>query len=196
MIGENSGLPRDDRARRFEAVFRANYRRVLAFALRRSVDRDSAEEIVSETFLVAWRRLEAVPEDDPLPWLLATARNLLANQRRAARRREAAGPRVALDSVDPPDSAAPIPEQVAERQAFARAFSVLRLRDREVLALSAWEGLSPREGGWVMGCSAATFSLRLHRARARLLKELAAGGHSLDGMADRSSTATEETETR
>lgn len=167
-----------DRARRFEAVFRDTYPRVLAFAMRRSGNRDAAEEVAAETFLIAWRRLEAVPEE-PLPWLLGTARNVLANQWRAGRRREAAGPQVALESVDLPDLGAPIPEQVGDRQAFARAFSALRLRDREVLALSAWEGLSPREAGEVMECSPATFSLRLHRARRRLLKELAASGHSL-----------------
>lgn len=172
----------DSRARRFEAIFRDSYPRILAFALRRSVDRDAAEEVAAETFLVAWRRLEAVPTE-PLPWLFGTARNVLANQRRSARRREAVGPQVALDSVDLPDLATPIPEQVADRQAFTRAFSKLRLRDREVLALSAWEGLSPGEAGQVMDCSAATFSLRLHRARGRLLKELAANGHSLDETA-------------
>lgn len=196
MIKENPALQTDSQARRFEAIFRATYPRVLAFALRRSIDRDSAEEIAAETFLIAWRRLEAVPEE-PLPWLLATARNVLANQRRSARRQETAvGPRVALDSVDPPDAATPIPEQVADRQVLARAFSTLRLRDREVLSLSAWEGLSPREAGRVMDCSPATFSLRLHRARGRLLKELAASGHSLDEGSDRPSADLDETETR
>lgn len=184
MIEEKSVLPNDRRTRRFEAMFRATYPRVLSFALRRSVDRDSAEEAAAETFLVAWRRLDSVPSD-PLPWLLGTTRNVLANQRRSARRREAAGPRVDLASVDPPDLATPVSEQVADRQAFTHAFSTLRLRDREVLALIAWEGLAPREAGKVMGCSAATFSLRLHRARGRLLKELAASGHSIDETDDR-----------
>jgi RNA polymerase sigma-70 factor (ECF subfamily) len=192
--GETTPTP-DPNAARFEGIFRDTYPRVLAFALRRSVDREHAEEAVAETFLVAWRRLEVVPAE-PLPWLLGTARNVLANQRRSARRREAAAPRVALDTVDPPDLTTPIPEQVADRQAFARAFSTLRLRDREVLTLSAWEGLSPREAGQVMDCSAATFSLRLHRARRRLLKELAASGHSLDETADRAATDRSEPEAR
>jgi RNA polymerase sigma-70 factor (ECF subfamily) len=184
VIEEKSMLPNDSRAHRFEAMFRATYPRILSFALRRSVDRDSAEEAAAETFLVAWRRLDSVPPD-ALPWLLGTTRNVLANQRRSARRREAVGPRVDLASVDPPDLATPVSEQVANRQAFAQAFSTLRLRDREVLALIAWEGLAPREAGKVMGCSAATFSLRLHRARGRLLKELAASGHSIDETDDR-----------
>ncbi len=167
----------DDRARRFDAIFRTTHPRVLAYALRRSADRNSAEDVVSETFLVAWRRLDAVP-NEPLPWLLGTARKVLANQRRSARRREAIGPRVDLDVVEPPDPATPMEERVIERQAFARAFTSLSVRDREVLALVAWDGLEAREAAQVMDCSAATFSLRLHRARRRLVKELEAGGHS------------------
>jgi RNA polymerase sigma-70 factor (ECF subfamily) len=185
----------DVRAKRFEAIFRKNYPQVLAFALRRSTDRDAAEEVAAETFLIAWRRFEVISHE-PLPWLLSTARNVLANQRRSSRRRDAFGPRLALDSVDPPDLGTSIPEQVADREAFAKAFLNLRLRDREVLALSAWEGLSPREAGLVMDCSAATFSLRLHRARGRLLKKLAAGGHSLGGIADQPSTDVDVSEAR
>lgn len=197
MIKENKALETDAEAQRFETIFRATYPRVFAFALRRSVDRTSAEEAAAETFLIAWRRFDSVPEE-PLPWLLTTARNVLSNQRRSARRREtAAGPILALDLIEPADSATPIAEQVADRQAFARAFSTLRDRDREVLMLSAWDGLSPREAGQVMDCSAAAFSIRLHRARKRLLKELTASGHSLDESADRPSGCDlDETETR
>lgn len=190
-----TSISAESRARRFEAIFRDAYPRVLAFAMRRLTSRDVAEEVAAETFLIAWRRLEVVPEE-ALPWLLGTARNVLANQRRSARRREAAGPQVALEAVELPDLATPIPEQVAARQAFARAFSALRLRDREVLALSAWDGLSPREAGQVMDCSPATFSLRLHRARGRLLKELAASGHSLSEIANEPSTDVDASEAR
>jgi RNA polymerase sigma-70 factor (ECF subfamily) len=70
-------------------------------------------------------------------------------------------------------------ERVTEKQAFAQAFAALRVRDREVLALIAWDGLDSGEAAQVMGCSPATFSLRLHRARRRLVKELEASGHSL-----------------
>jgi RNA polymerase sigma-70 factor (ECF subfamily) len=45
--------------------------------------RDERFEGLAETFLVAWRRLDDVP-DDPLPWLYRVARRVLANQRRSA----------------------------------------------------------------------------------------------------------------
>jgi RNA polymerase sigma-70 factor, ECF subfamily len=175
--GESQDQP--SRATRFEAIFSANHPRVLAYALRRAEDPDSAEEAVSETFLIAWRRLEVVPAEQPLPWLLGAARRVLANQRRAAKRRAPDGPHTDLSSVEVRDPGPPIPEELAEREAFAAAFAALGDRDREVLSLIAWDGLRVGEAAEVMRCTAAAFSIRLHRARRRLLKELEASGHSL-----------------
>ncbi len=137
--------------------------RVLGYALRRT-DAEEARDAVSETFTVAWRRLDSVPEGDAaLPWLLTTARKILANQRRAAESRmraSRAGPRAGA-----PDH----PEDVVGTASLIEAFNALQERDREALALVAWDGLAPREAAIVAGCSAATFSVRLHRARKRLI---------------------------
>jgi RNA polymerase sigma-70 factor (ECF subfamily) len=179
-VGEKRTPPADaDRASRFEAIFSAAYPRVLAYARRRAADPGSAEEAVSETFLIAWRRLGVVPSENPLPWLLGTARKVLANQRRSARRRAANGPHANLDFIDVGDPGPLISEELAERDAFAQAFSALGERDREVLSLIAWDGLAVREAADVMGCTATAFSIRLHRARRRFLKELQRSGHSL-----------------
>jgi Sigma-70 region 2 len=67
---------------RFAQVFDAHFRAVSAYALRRTTPAE-AEDVVAETFLVAWRRLDELPED-PKAWLLGVARRILANQRRAA----------------------------------------------------------------------------------------------------------------
>jgi DNA-directed RNA polymerase specialized sigma24 family protein len=67
---------------RFEGLFRQNYAAVRAYALRRA-PHDVAQDVAAETFLVAWRRLDDVP-DDALPWLYGVARRVLANQRRSA----------------------------------------------------------------------------------------------------------------
>jgi RNA polymerase sigma-70 factor, ECF subfamily len=182
-VSQDEAGPPTSRARQFEAIFHACYPRVLGYAIRRTDDRAAAEDAVSETFLVAWRRLEDVPED-ALPWLLGTARKVLANQRRAAGRRAPEGPIVPLEGVADPDPRASVADRVADRQAFAAAFDALSPGDREVLALVSWDGLAPREAATVIGCSAATFSLRLHRARRRLLKELAQRGHSFGERAD------------
>lgn len=145
-----------------------------------------AEEIVAETFLIAWRRLEDLPAE-PLPWLFGAARRVLANHRRYTERRNRNGAAVPLEYVELGDPATALPEQLAERQAFVTAFAAIRAEDREVLALIAWDGLSSREAAEVLGCSTAAFSLRLHRARRRLLKEMASFGHSL-GQEDEQST--------
>jgi RNA polymerase sigma factor (sigma-70 family) len=150
---------------------------VLGYAIRRTDDRTAAEDAVSETFLIAWRRLDAVPAE-ALPWLLGVARKVLANQRRAAGRRAPEGPLIPLESVDDIDPGTAVADLVADRQAFATAFAALSAADREVLALVSWDGLSASEAAVVLDCKPATFHLRLHRARRRLLKELGAAGHS------------------
>jgi RimJ/RimL family protein N-acetyltransferase len=79
-------VPRDEHSReRFERLFRLHYPAVRRYA-RRRVPPEAVDDIVSETFLVAWRRLDQVPEE-PLPWLLAVARNTAGTERRAAARR-------------------------------------------------------------------------------------------------------------
>jgi len=173
----NESRPSTGRARRFEEVFSACYPRVLGYAIRRTDDRATAEDAVSETFLIAWRRFDSVPAD-ALPWVLGVTRKVLANQRRAAGRRTPDGPQVPLDAVADPDPRTAVADLVADRQAFAAAFAALSPDDREALALVNWDGLSPREAAVVLDCAPPTFYLRLHRARRRLLKELEKRGHS------------------
>jgi RNA polymerase sigma-70 factor, ECF subfamily len=176
-VPDEESRPSTERSRQFEGIFGAHYSRVLGFAIRRSDDRAAAEEAVSETFLVAWRRLDVVP-DEPLPWLLGVARKVIANQRRAAGRRTPDGPIVPLEAVADPAPGAAVADLVADRQAFAEAFAALSPSDREVLTLVNWDGLSPKEAAAVLEITPATFYLRLHRSRKRLLKELEARGHS------------------
>jgi RNA polymerase sigma-70 factor (ECF subfamily) len=171
------------RARQFEAIFSACYPRVLGYAIRRTEDRAAAEDVASETFLIAWRRLDAVPAD-ALPWLLGVARKVVSNHRRAVGRRSPDGPLIPLDAVADVDPGTPIDDLVADRQAFAAAFATLSPADREVLALVSWDGLSAKEAATVLDCKPATFHLRLHRARRRLLKEMAAAGHSFGEKAE------------
>ena len=72
---------------RFERLWRENASAVLRFACLR-VPQSDVDDVVAETFAVAWRRLEEVPERG-LPWLLEVARNVGANASRASRRRDA-----------------------------------------------------------------------------------------------------------
>jgi RNA polymerase sigma factor (sigma-70 family) len=148
--------------RRFTQLFDAHFRTVSAYALRRSTPAE-ADDAVAETFLVAWRRLDEVPENAK-PWLLAVARRVLANQRRAAGRRGALAERVAGEGIDN--------HEPRERPLVLRALSRLSEPDREALLLVAWDGLSTAEGAIALGCSQSAFKVRLHRARGRLRNEL------------------------
>jgi RNA polymerase sigma-70 factor, ECF subfamily len=141
---------------------------VLAYALRRT-DRATAEEVVAEVFLVAWRRSERVPADDPVLWLYGVARRLLANERRAVRRREALHTALGALARDRTAAAPAAPASSTLRTALA----ALRPADREVLMLTAWEELDGAQAATVLGCSVAAVHTRLHRARGRLAVELA-----------------------
>jgi RNA polymerase sigma-70 factor, ECF subfamily len=176
-VSEIRQRPTTGRAAQFEGIFSSSYSRVLGYAIRRTDDRAAAEDAVSEVFMVAWRRLDDMPED-ALPWLLGVARKVLANQRRAAGRRAPDGPLIPLEAVGDPDPRAAVADLVADREAFATAFAALSPADREVLTLVSWDGLAPREAATVLDVTPATFYLRLHRARKRLMKELETRGHS------------------
>jgi RNA polymerase sigma-70 factor (ECF subfamily) len=109
-----------------------------------------------------------------LPWLLTVARNVLGTHIRGARRGRALRLRLATEWVD---AVAPSGPADGVRAALA----ALHPRDREVLMLIGWEGLTPDQAARVLGQSPATFRVRLHRARARLRK-------LLDGDAEGGST--------
>lgn len=170
-----SPLQEDLARRHYEAAFEAYYGRVLAYSLRRSDDRATAEEATAEAFAIAWRRVDDLPRY-PLPWLLQTARRVVANQRRSGKRRAAHGTVVSIDSLNDADPAPGVADRVADQDALARSFAALRPADREILALVLWDGLTPKEAAQVVGCGTPAFSLRLHRARRRLMKELEANG--------------------
>jgi len=158
----------DKGERWFDALFEAHYPDVLRYVLRRA-PLASAEDVLAETFLVAWRRPEQVP-DDPLPWLLGIARRVLANQRRGELRRHALLARLRVASAEEVDAWQP-PSSVSRE--LGGALASLPDREREALLLLAWEGLDISRAAVAAGCSTATFRVRLHRARKRVAQRLA-----------------------
>jgi RNA polymerase sigma factor (sigma-70 family) len=159
------------REQRFEVLFREHYGAVRGYALRRGAT-DAAQDVVAETFLVAWRRLDEVP-DDALPWLYGVARRVLANQRRSASRGEALDRRLAGAESAAGPSFDP-GETTGEAELVRLALGRLSDNSREALMLVAWHGLTGARAARAAGCSRATFAVRLHRARVQLAAELAA----------------------
>ncbi|MFD5556975.1 RNA polymerase sigma factor [Streptomyces sp. NPDC127068] len=162
-----------DDADRFTAMYDACRGRVWAYVVTRA-GRQIADEVVSETFTVAWRRWEDVPPD-PLPWLLGVARNVLRDTVRAeVRRASLAAELQDWAARSGQQGTGDIAEDVADRSALLAALAALADEDREVLVLAAWQGLTPAQAARVVGCSAAAMRVRLHRARRRLTRAVEA----------------------
>jgi RNA polymerase sigma-70 factor, ECF subfamily len=153
-----------DRQSRFEDLYRSYADRVHAYARRRS-SAATADDVVSEVFLVAWRRIGHVPEQ-PFPWLLGVARRVLANRRRAETRAAALHDRLTEGYRHS--------EPAAVDRRLLGALGALGEADRELLLLIAWEGLEQAEVAEVLGIRRGTVAMRLHRARQRLSEALAA----------------------
>ena len=154
-----------ERERRFDALFATHGPDIVAYCGWRAASPSDAQDAVSDVFLTAWRRLDDVPHGDvdARVWLYATARRVLANQRRSSRRRHALHDRLALEASAGVSDGAPAGEVALVRDALDR----LGPRDREILLLAEWEGLSPAEIASVVGCLTVTARGRLHRARRR-----------------------------
>lgn len=154
-----------DRAGRFTECWYSDAPGVARYA-RRHVGAHDAADVVAETFLQAWRRWEEVPSP-AFPWLLATARHIIGNQRRAARRRMALQERLKLlDGAA--RTAADTAVVAADRGEALRFIAELSEEHREALLLIAWDGLTTREAALVVGIREGAFRARLSRARSVL----------------------------
>lgn len=151
---------------RFEQLYTDEAADVLRYA-RYRVGPHLAEDIVAETFALAWQKLDRVP-DPARPWLLATARRVSANQLRARRRRLAH--ELALSELDVAGPSAT--DDVDRRRDLLGAMRRLAPLDREAVLLVTWHDLSNGEAATVMDCSVTAFAVRLHRARRRLARLL------------------------
>ena len=152
---------------RFEALFAAHQRAILAYAMRRSDTLADAEDVAAETFAIAWRKLAAIP-GEPLPWLYAVARRVLANQRRGNGRRERLAALLRVDDIPTPVRAG----EDLDGPVF-EALASLSPADQEILRLVAWEDLRNHQIAEVLGITPNAVAIRLHRARARFTDALA-----------------------
>jgi len=173
------GMPRETSERsavevRFAEVF-GHLGLIRAYASRRGAH--DADEIAAEVMAIAWRRLADVPRDDPRPWLIGTARNLVLADRRRHRMRLQD-----LEGVEPAAPSEPLPPALELDAELERALASLSERDREALLLVAWDDLTPAAAAASLGISGAAFRVRLHRARRRLARVLESHphGHTLD----------------
>lgn len=165
----NGSMTEDEatRRRRFEALFDEYFRPLLGYAMRRLPDATAAADVIAETFLVAWRRIDDVPAaPEARLWLYGTARRVISNYRRGERRHDALVAKLGAHL----ERAVPEPDDTAF--VVGNALGRLADDDIELLRLTAWEGLSPTQLAEMWAIPPATVRTRLHRARLRLKAEI------------------------
>ena len=141
----------------------------LARYVSRRTPSTDVQDVIADTFLTAWRRFDDLPHD-PLPWLFVTARKLIANRHRSTERRGALYDKLKADA--PSWSEQPADDLSDVDRRLLAAIAELPGAEREAFMLVAWDGLDARRASRAAGCSAATFRMRLHRARRRLKQEI------------------------
>jgi RNA polymerase sigma-70 factor (ECF subfamily) len=167
---------------RFEGLYSAHAGAVLGFA-RRRLGSAEADDLVAHVFLVAWRRLDDVP-DDPLPWLLGVAHRVLANRRRGQQRAEALVGRLVTEELAHPGPEVAIDLDVG----VLRALGSLSEADQELLLLVAWEGLDRERLASMLGVGSGALAVGLYRARRRFARALAAEEVDARGVGGRHSS--------
>ncbi|WP_369171514.1 RNA polymerase sigma factor [Streptomyces sp. R28] len=160
----------------FGELFDAYARSVYNHAFRLTGEWSTAEDVVSLTFLEAWRLRERLDEEggSPLPWLLGIATNVTRNTRRATRRHATAVARLPRDETvrDFADEVADRIDDAAQLAVVRTALARLRRAEREVLALCVWSGLDYRAAADALGVPVGTVRSRLSRARTKLAKHM------------------------
>jgi RNA polymerase sigma-70 factor (ECF subfamily) len=154
--------PTTERRARFEDLTVEVYEPVQRY-LRRRLPADDAADVLSETMLTLWKRLDDVPEHGRLPWSYAVARRVMANYRRGQRRH--------LQLIDRIEREPPPPPVTVGEEGdpdLAAAMASLSPADQELLRLWAWEGLEPRDISPVLGLTVNAATIRLSRARKKL----------------------------
>jgi len=165
---------------RFTQLYAREQPAVLRFVLRRlpAADTNRAEDLTQETFIAAWRNWAGLPtrDDEVRAWLFTVARHRLLQEHRAVARRGALAVRIADHSEALVDSPADVVAYTAD---LAAAWRRLDAADQEVLALTAWDGLTAAQAAKVLGISAGNYRIRLHRARAALKQQLDLGSERM-----------------
>jgi RNA polymerase sigma-70 factor (ECF subfamily) len=181
VLGGRSGRGRSARgateAEVFGDLFDRHARAVFAFCARRTADLSLAEDLTSIVFLEAWRnrrRTQLAAAENPLPWLLGVANNVVRNAIRSQQRYRAALRRLPAPSVVhgiDDDAVAPIETEEALREAL-RAIGSLSEGERDVVIFVLWSDLSYEEAALALGIPVGTVRSRLSRARSKLQSSL------------------------
>jgi RNA polymerase sigma-70 factor (ECF subfamily) len=158
----------------FEHLFNSYAKSVRAFIWRRSNGLDvgvsSVDDIEADVWTIAWARKDAAPTELELelPWLFQIARHVLANHiRKNVTRRK-------ISNTLNPDELTSLAADalVLLNEEIVGVFSVLNASEREVMALTVWEGLKPAQISVVLGVTPNAVSIRMNKARKKISEYL------------------------
>jgi len=151
----------DERPSMFEEFFEAERTRLLRALYLLTGNREEAEEVLQESFIVVWERWDRVGAmDDPTGYLFRTA----LNRYRSRVRRAGRTARKAVGQAHGGDGFA----EAEDRVEIARALADLSPRRREAIVLTELLGYGSAEAGRLMGVADATVRRLAQDARAEL----------------------------
>ena len=155
----------------FQRLYETHYAEVLAYCLRRT-GRSDAHDATSEVFLIAWQKIEDLPDGDKVrTWLFGVAYRVLGHQWRSRSRYGLLKQKVAGTTHRAEPGPATVAVRRAEDRRVLEAVSRLRPADQEILRLAGWEELPHSDIAEILGISVAAVDQRFHRAKRRLARE-------------------------
>ncbi|MFD9945139.1 RNA polymerase sigma factor [Nonomuraea sp. NPDC059023] len=169
LIGRSLGDPES-----FAALFDRHAEEIHRYAARR-LGAELAEDVTGEVFLVAFRARARydLARPDARPWLYGIATNVVAQHRRAERRRNQAMAKVSAERPDGFDerSADRVSAELLQPR-LARALTKLTAAERDLLLLVAWADLTYEDAALALGVPVGTVRSRLHRLRVKVRRAL------------------------
>jgi RNA polymerase sigma-70 factor (ECF subfamily) len=167
--------PSDDEL--FRRLFDAHFDDLWRFARRRSPSAADADDITAQVFAVAWRRRDDLPGTGVRLWLFGVARHVLASHRRSNERQR----QLQLCLIDNhPDDQHDHEAPGLPRDELRAALASLGDTDRDVVIMRCWDGLAITDIAVLLHCTPNAVSVRLHKARRKLIDRL----HEKDSVTD------------
>jgi RNA polymerase sigma-70 factor, ECF subfamily len=170
--GERVGTDVDRATSDYEHLYREHARAIHAYCLRRTTPED-AKDATADVFVVAWRRFAEMPGGDAaLPWLYGVARNVLNDRRRSLRRMVRLSAKLAATGTDAVEGPEPQVVRHEEHAQVLAAIERLPEKDREILRLVEWEGLTRDQVAEMLYLSRSAIDKRMTRAQAKIARIL------------------------